>query len=365
MYTVYACETVTGNNMGPLDATVTSWYRELNGTDLATVTLTPGALTVGTRDQIRLYTTPWKMSIVICWNGSPVWAGPIVTRQWTSKGLFVNAAGIKNLLLRRKAHTWVSPFAAQILTYTNMSLGSIAQALVQLACSHPGGTLPITYPGTETDTDPTHTRTYNGFELKNIADLLTELTGVIGGPDIDFMPVWTDSTQTAISWTMRIGTLAQPELYSPAQVVFDAAQPGSSVSDLSYTEDASQMTTTAWAAGAGTDSGILMSQNTSTALTSVGFPLLEEEIDHKTVSTQATLDSYTAGDISTHAGPTVQWTLTVDSTQPPALSSFSIGDLARVRVANHIWIPDGDYPMRVTGISGDSSTKIKLNVQVA
>lgn len=365
MYSIYACETVTGKNLGPLDATVSNWQRELNGTDTATITLAPGALTTGTRDQLRLYTTPWKMSLLICWNGAPVWAGPVITRQWSAKATTINAAGIKNIFLRRKAHTWATPFASQSLAYSNMSLGTIAQTLVQLGCSHPGGALPITYPATETSTDVTFARTYAGFELKNIADLLTELTGVINGPDIDFLPVWTDSTQTAMKWSMRIGTLAQPQMYSPNQVVFDAAQPGSSVSDLSYTEDASQLTTAAWSAGSGTDVGILMSQTVSSTLTSVGFPLLEEEIDHKTVAIQATLDAHSAGDLAAHATPIIQWSLTIDSTQPPALSSFNLGDQARVRIANHVWIPDGDYLMRIMGMSGNSSTKIVLNVQVA
>ena len=185
------------------------------------------------------------------------------------------------------------------------------------------------------------------------------------GPDIDFPPSWTDASQTFIQWTMRTGTMAQPKLYSANQIVFDAAQPGSSVSELGYAEDGSQLTTTQWAAGAGTDVGILMSQTTSAALTSNGFPLLEEEIDYKTVSDQATLDTYTAGDLALHSVPVVQWTLTVNALMPPVMSSFNIGDQSRVRVANHIWIPDGDYPMRVLGVSGDSSTKLKLKVQGA
>ena len=365
MYSAFACETVTGKNLGPLDVTVTAWSRELNGTDTATVVMSPGALTVANRDRVRLYTTPWRMTLVICWDGVPMFAGPFVTRQWSSTATTFNAVGIRSVFQKRKAHTWATPYASQTLAYSGMSLSSIARSLAVVGMSHLGGTLPIVLPSTEVDSDPTHVRNYAGFELKNISDIWGLLTGVNNGPDIDFPPSWTDASQTFIQWTMRTGTMAQPKLYAASQVVFDAAQPGSSVSELTYAEDGSQLTTAQWAAGAGTDVGILMSQTTSATLTSNGFPLLEEETDYKTVSDQATLDTYTAGDLALHSIPVVQWTLTVNALLPPVMSSFNIGDLARVRVANHIWIPDGDYPMRIMGTSGDSSTKLKLKVQGA
>lgn len=363
-YTAYACETVTGKNISPLDINVNAWARELNGTDTASVILAPGALTVKTRDNLRLLTTPWRMSLAICWNGIPVFYGPFVTREWKTS-LQLNAVGTKSIFLRRKAHTWALPLANMVLTYTNMSLGGIAGALLQVGMNHPGGSLPIIAPPSEADSDPTHTRTYFGYESKNISDLWDELTGVANGPDIDFVPSWTDSTQSYMQVTMRTGTVAQPKLGSTNQVVFDAAQPESSVSELDYTEDASQLTTTEWSAGSGTDVGILMSRIESDYLVGNNFPLLEEEVDYKTVSDQATLDSSATGDLNVYGMPIIEWSLKVDATKPPALTSYNVGDPCRVRIVNHVWLPDGDYNMRIVGIAGDSSTMVTLQVQGA
>ena len=365
VYTAFACETVTGKNLGPLDVTINGWSRELNGTDTATVMMSPGALTTDTRDRIRLYTTPWKMSLVVCWDGVPMFAGPFVTRQWNTTATIFNAVGIRALFLKRKAHTWATPFNTQTLAYSGLSLGGIARALAVVGMSHPGGSLPIVLPPTEASTDPTHVRNYAGYELKSISDIWGLLTGVNNGPDIDFAPSWTDASQTAIQWTMRTGTIPQPKLYAAAQVVFDASSPQSSVSELTYTEDGSQLTTTEWAEGGGTDVGIVMSQITSATLVANGFPLLEEEIDYRTVIDQATLDSHATGDLALHSVPVVQLGLSVNAMLPPVMSSYNIGDLARVRVVGHVWIPDGDYPMRIVGMSGDSSTKLKLKVQGA
>ena len=368
VYTAFACETVTGRNLGPLDVTVNSWARELNGTDTATVTMSPGALTLANRDQVRLYTTGQRMSLVVCWDALPMFAGPFVTESWNKNTLSFSAVGIRNTFLKRKAHTWAMSYAAQVLAYSGMSLASIARALAVVGMSHPGGTLPIVLPATEVDADPTHVRNYNGFELKSIADIWSLLTGVNNGPDIDFLPSWTDASQTFIQWTMRTGTVAQPKLSAPQQVSFDASQPGSSVADLSYVSDSSQLATTQWAAGAGTDVGILMSQTSSSTLIGNGFPLLEDETDYKTVSDQATLDTYTAGDLALHGTPIKQWALSVDALQPPVMSSYNVGDVALVRIANHLWLPDSPaagLPLRIVGMSGDSSTKLMLKVQAA
>jgi hypothetical protein len=372
-YTVYLCETVTGKNLGPLDSRVDSWHREINGTDTITVTLAPGALTTANRDWIRLTTTPARMSLVVevAVDGSsvgiPLAAGPIWTREWDGKTLKLNASGIRSLLNRRKIHSWATPYAAQVASYTGMSLGTIAKRLVSQATdpNKGGSALPIVLPSDTSDADPTHTRNYNGYELKNVGDMLTELTGVINGPDIDFQPVWSDSNRTSINWQMRVGTPSQPKLFNTASVVFDASSPGSSVQQLTYVEDGSVMATSQWATASGQDVSTLMSFTTSTAMTSLGYPLLEQQQDYRTVSDQATLDTHTSGDLALHTNPTTQWTLSVNSTLPPVLGSFQLGDYARVRVANHLWIPDGDYSMRIIAMDGDSSMTVNLGVQGA
>jgi hypothetical protein len=298
--------------------------------------------------------------------GMPLAAGPIWTRQWDGKTIKINASGIRSILNKRKAHSWVTPYASQTLTYSGLSLGTIASRLVGVAMSgsKPGSTLPITLPADVTDGDATHTRTYFGYELKSIGDtLLSELTGVQNGPDIDFQPVWVDSSRSAISWNMLVGTPIQPQIFSKAQVVFDASSPASSVQQVTYTEDASVMSTTQWSNGSGQDISTLMSQATSTQYTSNGWPLLEVEQDYKSVIDQATLDTHSLGDLNAHLSSTVQWTLTVDGTRAPVLGSYALGDIARVRVKDHYWIPNGEYLMRIVSIDGDSSMSVRLGVQ--
>jgi hypothetical protein len=380
-YTAYVCETVTGKNLGPLDCKIVNWSRELNGTDTATVAMFPsskGGLSVANRDWIRLITQPPRMTLVIEWNSGPasagsiMFAGPIWQRPMPD-GLSVNftASGVRSLFTRRKALMWTLPYASQVLSYANMSLGSIAVSLVRdvaLAGSKAGASLPIVFPASEVDTDATHVRTYNGYALSNIDQLLTDLTNVINGPDIDFTPSWSGPSRQFLQYTMRVGTDEQPKLMQAAPISFDASQPKSAVKLLTTLDDASAMSTTAWALGSGDGTSVLMSKADNAATIAAGYPLLEQETDYLTVGDQPTLDAHTAGDLTANALPATQFGLAVDVTQPPAFGSYLLGDNVFVAVRNHFWIPDsppGGYPMRLVKLSGDATTTATMDVQNA
>ena len=369
-FTAFVCSTRTGRNYGPLDCKISSWARVLNGSDTSSVQLFPGALTPATRDEYRQSTTPGLMSLVIDWDGIPLVAGPIWNRPLQGDAVTINASGIRNLLVRRKAHTWATPLAGQALTYADMSLGSIAAELVRVATSStkPGAELPIVLPNVEIDTDAGHTRTYAGFDLKSVSDLLNDITGVQDGPDIDFRPEWVDSNRSAIRWRMLVGSNEQPLLISQNQLAFDYAAPRSGVRQVDSTEDASQMATAQWAKGAGSDTSTLMSLAVDTTYTDLGFPLLENETDYTTVSDQGTLDTHAAGDQAAFAQPTEQYDVTVDALDDPPLGSYGLGDVATIRVQDHFWLPDSPpagYPVRILGYSGNGTTTVKLAVQDA
>ncbi|MET3635671.1 hypothetical protein [Curtobacterium oceanosedimentum] len=364
-WTIFACETVTGKRIGVLDGELKSWARGLGGSDAMSVQINAGALTTATRDNIRNLTTPQRMTLVADWNGVPVVACPILARPQKGTSVTITGTDIRKAILKkRKLTSWTAPFASQVLSYTNESLGSIAVQAVQVATAKPGGALPIVYPTLEADTNATHQRSYKGYELKDVDSVLTDLTGVINGPDIDFMPQWVDATRQQLQWVMRVGTDEQPQLYSPNAVRFNYGVPRSSVVDLSSTDDASQMVTDMWALGSGSDVSTGMSlQHSSPSLTALGWPLLEGEEDDKSITLQPNLDAFAQGQLATFATPTEQWGLKVNGALPPQLGTYLLGDIAIVRVRNHLWIPDGAYTMRMVAFSGDNTTTVTVAVQ--
>lgn len=369
MYTVFACETVTGNMIGVLPCVIQNWADVMGGTATAEITLAPGALTMATRDNYRNLTTPWRMSVVIDWDGVAVWAGPVIAREFDGSTVKISCQGFKAILNRRKVHNWATPLSNFTVTYTGMSLGQIAIQLVQLATSgsKPGSSLPVVIPTlTETDTDPTHVRTYNGAELKDTGTELDNLTKSLNGPDIHFLPQWVNSNRSQIQWVMRVGTLAQPVLSSAQAVTFDGSAPRSSVQKLTELEDGSNLVTTQWAKGAGNTTVTVMSKKSSSTLIGQGWPLVEGEIDYKTVSDQATLDAHAQADLTARQTAPKQWPFEVNAGLAPVLGSYLLGDNAYIRVKDHVWIPDSPpqgYPARIISIAGDNTPTVKLGVQ--
>lgn len=370
-FTLYACRTTTGQNLGRLPGVLQAWQRVLNSSETASATIPRGAIdpqvlkSTTARDNVAAWTTPWLMTLVVDWDGTVVWAGPISGRQ-PQNDLGISAVGLKTLFTRRKAINWTAPYAAQTLTYpSTISLGSIAAQLVATATasSKPGAPLPLVLPAQTADSNPANAATLYGYDLRSVSDVLDLLTAFAGGPDIDFAPQWVDANRTAIQWVMRVGTPSAPKLTGPTVQAFDATQPGSSVQSLNVSEDASSLATADWAKGAGSGTSTLMSLQTSQALTSLGMPLLEQETDHTEATTQAQLDALAVGDLATNAGAIVQWAMGVNAAGTPQLGTYQVGDAARVNVRRHWWIPDGDYGMRILGISGDASNTVQLAMQ--
>lgn len=231
-------------------------------------------------------TAPGKAYLAVQYGGTVLAAGPIWTRSYArSTGMLtLGAAGLWSLFDHRLVLPVLSQpvavGAAQATTTTcatgsNMSLGDIAAALVQQAMNHVGGSLPLVMPANQGNT-PGNTRTYPGYDLPVLGSILTELTGVIGGPEIRFTPRINPNDLTSIQWTMEVGTPAQPLLVQPgADRIFDLAAPQSSVSELTVDEDATAMGTRAWVVGTGSQAGVLLGETDSTALTAAGYPLLE------------------------------------------------------------------------------------------
>lgn len=377
MYAAYVCETVTGNFLAPIDCNIKSWKRELLGNDAATIELAPGALTQANRDLIRLITTPWRSTLVIEWInpgdhvGVPVFAGPIVTRPW-DQSLQITAVGIRNVLDRRKLINWTGPYATQSLQWSNMSFGSIGINIVKYVTGQSpypakaGASLPIIFPSVETDTDPTHVKTYSGFNLKTAGSALNDLAGLINGPEHEFAPVWSDGNRSQINWLMRVGTTEQPLLTTSTIVSLDATQPTSPVKKLTYLEDASQVATRQWGNGSGTDVDTLMATASNSTLVNAGWPALEQQKDYKSQTDATQLASEVGGDLALAQNPIIQWTAQVDGSQSPLLGTYPLAQQVAVNVRNHIWIPDSPpagYMMRVVGFSGDSSTTVTLKMQ--
>lgn len=313
------------------------------------------------RRDIKAATEPTRTFMAVLADDRVVAAGPIWSRQWDQDGgtLEVKALGLASLWDHRLVLNHLvnmqqaGAVAASSLSYSGLSLGTIAKRLVQAAQAHTGGSLPVVLPPDEVGTN---TRTYPGYELATMGQRLTELSEVEGGPEIDYQPRLTED-RTGVEWVMRTGTTAAPQLVQAGlDWMVDTSVPRGNLGGLSVVEDATAVTSRSFAKGSGSDEATLISRpGTDSAQWAAGYPLLESVGSYSSVIEQATIDAHAVKDVETNNRPWQTWRLRVPVDS--RVGSARPGDWWKVRVGDdHVFLDAGLYRSRMAAMSGDLSS---------
>jgi hypothetical protein len=305
-------------------------------------------------------------------EGGPIWKSDFddVTGEFQ-----IGAAGLASYFDHRKVIPVLAAGdnpATATVTYTGEQRGLIAKRLVELAQSHTGANLPIVLPD---DADlggagTKYTQTYPGYELGWVGERLKQLSELgatndeSDGPEIQFVPRRRSDDPRFIEWVMRIGTEPSMMLTQAGPAwVFDRTVPKSPVRAIKVSSDGTQMAFRQWAAGQGEAEGRPIVWDEDMTLVDLGFPLLESEVTATdTVSTTETLHAHATGALAFSQRPVESWALTVSRDTRPSVAQYAPGDWATVRVKDHVFIPAGDYSMRILSVAGDTSDAVTLTL---
>lgn len=375
---MFVASTVTGEIVADVPFVGTPrWQYGLNLSGGLTPTVPLGALSKQDFDDL---TTPWRWSWGLAYGSHILQCGPVVTDQYTDQeGLptaDVGCTGLWGVFARRillnpawtEGQNVADPLAD--VTYTNLTLRTIAKRMIQGDLTRAGHGLPIVLP----DDDPAGTseRTYPGYDLATIGERLTQLTQVIDGPEIEFRPEFTSSAQRAVQWRMRIGNPRVGQLGYP-----HAWDYGNALSHVDYDRDGSQQTMAHVERGNGMERGLLTGYQDDKTLVGVGgysWPELETVgSTSSSVTEQATLQAKADGQVATYARPIVTWSATVRmdgtngqgwQTRSPSIDQVAAGDNATFQLQGHRRIPDGSYQRRILGVSsGPNLYSAQLTLQ--
>ena len=311
----------------------------------------------GQRSDIRVATEPTRVFMAVVAGERVIEAGPVWQRSMdrASGRLEVRATGLRAvfdhrlLLSHQIAWGTAGAVASSSLSWSGLSLGTIAKRLVPAALAHTGGDLPIVLPPDEAGG---HERTYPGSDLATVEQRLRELSEVQGGPEIAFDPRMT-ADRMGIEWVMRVGTAADPTLHQAGiDWALDTSAPRGSVADFSVTEDASSVAVRAFAKGSGTDEATLISRPaTRPDLIAAGYPLLESARSYSSVIEQPTIDGHAAADLEGNDRPWQTWSLRVQADE--RVGQYRPGDWWSIRVGEDMVLLDpGMYRTRLASMKG-------------
>lgn len=373
---IYAFEMLTGQRLTPLPASKKSWKVAVNADESITCTIPaddPGV------KKLRIWesTVLARNGLLAVVDGVPVAAGPIWKRRFDEgEGTIeLTAGGLRSYFNRRV----LLPVAARSMplvkadgfpdesldiVVNGVSLGTKAKWWVQLSRAWPGGAIPMTFPqGDEASFDATDT--VKAIDLKRLGSLLSDLSGVIGGPDIEFR-VRFNADQSGILWEMRYGTTAQPRLGATdaAAVEWSYGAPQASAYGLTIDEDATEVASQAWASGGNGSDQVLIARAELATLPAAGFPLLEStNTGNSSVTRQENIRQKAEQDAYLGQFVASFWSMKVRSSplvvngvpRGPKLGDYWVGDLATVTVSgdNPFGLPGGKMVRRIASISGD------------
>lgn len=372
-WTVYVFETISGQVVNELPfSAIPTWEIGLNapGSGSSTVPLGGNGIDKVDLDPI---TYPWRFSAAVSWRNNLLQAGPIPDETFQDTGIAstVSFTGIWTLFTKRVVFpsNWATgnpATAAADVTYSNMTLRQIAKQLIADSVNRPGGYVPIVFD--PDDPAGTNTRTYHGYELNKVADMLANLTGVDGGPEVEFRPQW--SSTGHIQWYMRIGSPRLGQIGSPW--VWDYGERGA-LRSLDFQRNGSAVAGNWYSRGAGDQYATLIGHNSDSKLLGARFPLLEEvDGNHTDVTIQSTADGWATALMNTYHWPTHTFTAIVNiggkdksyrPTGSPSVDQIAVGDTGQFVVQGHLRIPDGSYTMRIIGISSNDADSVKLILQ--
>lgn len=302
-------------------------------------------------------------------QGTETWlqGGPVWTHSYDAEDgqLTIGGSGIWSYYDHRKVLPVLASgvSAASVTTTINgVSLGTVAKRLVQLAHTHTHGSVPVVLPA---DLAGTSAQVYPGSDLSWVGDMLRNLTGVENGPEIRFTPRRRADDGRFIEWVMEVGTTAQPLLVQAGDDWrWDASAEQSSVVSLSVQRDGTGVAETTWAKGSGSDVGTLISHADDPTLLAAGFPLTELDLSgHESVTDLATLAGWARSGLAAAGRPVETWSVKVRRDEDPPLGSYRPGHRVQFIVGDDDpYLPSGTYATRVTGVTGDDSADVTLQL---
>lgn len=269
-----------------------------------------------------------------------------------------------NRVARNNSYTGAITSELADLTYSGLSLHTIAKRILQAGEVGTGYDLPIVYPA---DISGIHERTYEAYRLAMLGSRLYELTQVIDGPDVELSPRYS-STPGYIEWEARIGN---PQLTQGGDPhVWDS---GAALTSISVEIDTSRLVSQAWVRGNGVDRNMLYSRVSDNTLVNLGWPAMDlVDESHSSAEVQETLDGWAQSNLDLYKRPVELWGAEVlasprdvdPMSSAPAFGDFLPGDQATFAVLDHPWIPDGQYGTRILGIDSiaDDIGKVKLTL---
>lgn len=371
LWTVSLIDTLTGVVGHRVDATGTWADGPLNDIPSISASIAKESLTRVRVDSGDLHPTlgalwergifPWRDGLLVCFDGKPLVAGPLTAMPVEEdETVSVSAGGIEALL-----NEWIVLYdnysdgttlaSAPNVRLTAKNLSWLAWVYVKQSMLR-NGNLPIVA-GMPDGAGSSHYRNFEPFNLENngLWKRLTEITGVINGPDLAFRPEWVPGSEgSRIRWRMMAGSTASPYIAQSHTPFIDLMAPIAPISGFKASIGWNPATIV-YGHGAGEGAGMIISIAQAPDGLRSRLPALESVYNESDQEDVDLLQRHTEADMASRINPTVQLTIDVDTQHPSfGLSHWWTGDVATVTTGERwMLVKPGTRDWRCVNRHGD------------
>lgn len=349
MYEVYTVSTATWRDLARVDPKACGWKRTFNesaGGQTAAFALGDPSVRATSSGGLL---TPVERCLVVAQDDVIVYAGIIWEDDYDrdTKTLSVNHEDIWSLIaLRLIAEQRDGTIPSWVKTYTGMEYDTIVKRLVQLGTTGTGRTIPINY---EADYSGGRKRTYNGYNLETVAEAISELMNLPGGPNIDFRPEWNDD-HDGIRWTLRTGNMNPDNQIIEANLSAD----DSAVKGLKQKRSGRERATRVMGVGEGSGKDIKVRAAAGSG------PLVLERVEQaKNIKTLDDLQEFADGELAPRNRLITQHSMDLDVTKPNIKNVWSLkpGAFMRWNLVGDPVISAGWRTQAIISYSGEITSK--------
>lgn len=353
---------LTGEHIEDLDVTDVSWTQTIGSPDSVKFEVpayTPAMRKLGLRNLV----TPTKTVIAV---EEPGWAdfvgaGDVGLPEYDTdtQKLSLPASGVETILGKRvvlpaNVGALIGSDGKPVATYDtnlkNWEYGTIIKKLIVQAMAQPGFNLPWVF---EPDRIGTREKNTAAADMKNLLELVEDISNLDGGVETDFTSRWADDNHTRMQTLVRTGTDAVRVISSQSEFAFSLRGKKPTARSLKEQILPNYLTSRVWMTGGKDDDRMLVARANSSYLTDLGFPFMETvDSSHSSVSVLATLQSYANRRLSQGQKLGRFWKFDV---RKSAAVGMRKGDRLNLLVKGDPFIPDDDYRHRVVSLSGGVS----------
>jgi hypothetical protein len=269
----------------------------------------------------------WGRCIVLVYNGTIYWSGPILSYQKSlpDESINVIAVGWQELLYHRELRAKT--------TYTTQTRGAIIHALLAVANAQKATWITA---GTNADDAPTISKT---FELaSNIGQGIEEMTSIEAGPDITVNPT-----------TRTLDIKAWDDYVDRTEIVWGYGWGPENLENFSENTDGAGIINRLNVYGKNSATTGYLTQD---IISQANYNLFETSVTLSTVSDSVILAAYGEGEIVYKSNPriTYQFQPIAGDDQPLVFRDFQLGDKCYLK-AKFKGLISVDQPIRVFSCS--------------